>query len=89
LVNLWERFLSSFDNHSQGMSGRKLSAFAAVIIGVWISNKFTNADNLQYILAIWLIYSLLCLGIITFQQVIELKNGQQAQQPTDTQTPQQ
>lgn len=80
-----ERFtglLSSFDNHSTGLSGRKLTAFAGVSSGVssqlvWLIYAFKSGDFdlLTEIVIIDFSLALLCLGIITFQEILKFKNG--------------
>ena len=66
---------SSFDNHSSGASARKLSAFAFMLCIVWAHAKWIDHENV--IEAMWVDVAglLLCLGIVTFEQVIRLKNG--------------
>lgn len=68
-------WLSMFDNHSIGVSARKFSAFIAIYLSVYLSVKYTSTEILSTILTIWLLFALLCLAIISFQQIIELKNG--------------
>lgn len=64
--------ISSFDNFSKGASANKLSAAAAVTIGIVVTRLYTNQDNILYILICWQIFALLCLGIIVTRQLIEL-----------------
>lgn len=76
-----EKIIWSFDNTSSGFSSRKLSAFfanmiaAAVTVYNCIYNNGTIPDAVMYIVGIWLVYSLLCLGIITAEQVLRFKEG--------------
>ena len=69
------KLLASFDNHSLGYSGRKLSAFAGVLIGYYITCYKLPVDQQINALYAWLLFALLCLGIITFEQIIKFKNG--------------
>ena len=69
------KLTASLDNHSLGYSGRKLSALAGVLTGIYITIKLLPVDAQLHALYVWLLFSLLCLGIITIQNVIELKNG--------------
>ena len=66
---------NSFNTSEGGFSGRKLSAFAGVVTGSILSMKHTTPDNVSMVLGIWLAFALLCLGIITAEQVIKFKNG--------------
>jgi len=69
------KLTSSLDNHSLGYSGRKLSALAGVLTGIYITVRLLPVEEQIHALYVWLLFSLLCLGIITIQNVIELKNG--------------
>lgn len=71
----FDYLLGSFVNDEKGFSGRKLSAFAGVIISIVITYQYTHEENLSTILLIWLLFSLLCLSIVTMEQVIRLKEG--------------
>lgn len=69
------KLFASLDNHSLGYSGRKLSALAGVITGIYITVHLLPIDAQLHALYVWLLFALLCLGIVTIQNVIELKNG--------------
>ena len=75
MKNFFAKLTASLDNHSRGYSARKLSALSAIIAAYYVTYMFTNVEVLDYVLTAWLCFALLCLGIITAQQVIELKNG--------------
>ena len=72
---LIDKILSSFDNDSVGFSARKLSAFVGVSISVYATVHYVNGATVIDALKVWLIFALLCLGIITIEQLIKLKNG--------------
>ncbi len=71
--------ISSLDNFSRGASSNKLAAVSAIGISIWITKRFTTPENEIWILIIWLLFALLCLGIVVFNQIVELiqsyKNG--------------
>ena len=67
--------LDSFQNKEGGFSARKLSAFVSVAICVVLSFKYAESSILVDLTGVWLLFGLLCLGIITFEQIIKLKNG--------------
>lgn len=75
MKNLLAKLIASFENTKEGFSGRKLSAFVAVGLGVCLSFKYCEKDILSEILIIWLSFASLCLGLVTMQQIIDLKNG--------------
>jgi hypothetical protein len=67
--------LDSLKTKDNRFSARKLSAFAAVWIGIYSTILKVNEVNLEYVLYAWLAFALLCLGIVTIEQIIKLKNG--------------
>lgn len=67
--------VDALHNKPEGFSARKLASFTGVMVGVFITTKFTDGSNLESVLTVWLIFSLLCLGIVTLQQIIDLKTG--------------
>lgn len=81
LVNLKEikklcyYFLSSFDTFSKGASANKISACAGLGICIYITKRYTDTNNEVYVLIIWLLFTLLCLGIVVFKQIVELINS--------------
>jgi len=74
-MGFWDKIIASFDNSQDGFSARKLSAFAGVSVGVIITFKYIEPQYLIEALIVWLCFALLCLGIVTMEQVIKLKNG--------------
>ena len=74
-MNYFDKFLGSFDNSTpHSFSGRKLSAFAGVVTAIVLTYLLPNEAKLHAMYA-WLLFSLLCLSVITAQQVINFKNG--------------
>ena len=71
----FESLLKSFTNQPGGSSARKLSAFAAVSIGCLMTCIYCDSKVLPEILIIWLSFAALCLGMVTTEQLIALKNG--------------
>lgn len=72
---VFTNILSSFDAHTLGYSARKLSAFAAVVVAIYITVKLLPQAAQIDALYAWLAFGLLCLGIVTIEQIINLKNG--------------
>ena len=75
MKELFAYFLASFDNSNLGASARKLTAFALMFCIGYIHFKYVNEANAIEALIIDLSGVLVALGIITMQNVIELKNG--------------
>lgn len=73
--NIAEYFLSSFDNHNAGASARKLTAFSLMICIAYLHVKEVHHDNALQFLVVDLCGILICLGIVTAEQIIKFKNG--------------
>lgn len=79
-MRIIEKITWSFDNSSSGFSARKLSAFWSVMVATLVTLYVTIYDKTAsmipvYFAGIWLLYSLLCLGIVTAEQVLRFKEG--------------
>lgn len=84
-TKFWKKLVDSGDNlNKNSFSARKLSALAGIITAMWLSHKYCNPDILDYVISAWLLFALLCLGIVTIEQVINLKNGNN--KPNDEKT---
>lgn len=70
------KLFASLDNHSLGYSGRKISAMVGVLTGVYITARLLPSEAQLHALYAWLTFALLCLGIVTVEQIIKFKNGQ-------------
>ena len=71
--------IQSFDNDKHGFSGRKLTAFWFVMLTTCLEYKYTNVDNIVEIASINKLLVLLLLGVVTFEQIIKFKSGQDAE----------
>lgn len=71
--------INSFTNSQEGFSARKLSAFAGVSIAAYLSKEHSSEINVGMLVIYWLLFALLCMSIITFEQIIKLKNGKDEQ----------
>lgn len=68
-----EKTIGSLDTVTiDSFSGRKLTAFAGVLTGIYITIANVKADNALYFLQSWQVFSLLCLGIVTADSLIKL-----------------
>ena len=70
-----KNLLDSFKNNTSGYSGRKLSAFVGVATAIYLTICKIPLEHQLDALMVWLGFSLLCLGIVTVQNIIEFKNG--------------
>lgn len=69
-----KKLFASLDNHSLGYSGRKLSALAGVLTAIYITAHELPKEAQLHALYAWLLFALLCLGIVTVEQIIKFKN---------------
>ena len=86
-LTILTKILSSFDNNTKGFSARKLSAFAGVIVCIYATVHYVDTSTVVDALKVWLVFALLCLGIITVEQLIKLKNGQNEPPKPDDKLP--
>lgn len=75
MKQIFNKLLLSFENNKEGFSGRKLTAIVIVLNICYIHYKCLNSQNATEFLIVDLCGVLLLFGVITAQQVIELKNG--------------
>jgi len=84
--DIFNNWINSFNNDKGGFSARKEAAFGAWLMAIYVTYKWTDKDNLESILTLWLLYSLLCLGIITMQQIAEVRSGKSEKKESTTTT---
>lgn len=74
-ISLIKQLIHSFDNTKHGFSARKLSAFVAVMTAIYATVEYVDTSTVVSALMVWLVFALLCLGIITAEQVLRFKEG--------------
>lgn len=85
MKKILQKLESTFDTNTKGYSSRKLSAFwAIVVMGGLLTWKYGDKENAVEMLTAWLVFGLLCLGIITVQNIINFKNGTTTNNPSDS-----
>jgi ABC-type uncharacterized transport system permease subunit len=78
---------SIFDNHSTGASMRKILAFiTGIFFTGYLHYEYVSTDNAVEFLIADLVCALLCLGIITMEQVIKFKQGVKEESETNNNT---
>jgi hypothetical protein len=75
LKDVINNIIESFNNSPGGFSGRKLTAFWFVMLTTYLEYKFVDFSNLEIVISTNLLLVLLCLGIVTFEQIVKFKNG--------------
>lgn len=81
MKKLIQKLIASFENNKDGFSGRKLSAFTAIAVAIYISIKQVPTEFKLECVYAWLAFALLCLGIVTIQNILEFKNGKATEEP--------
>jgi len=87
MKKLFDNLIKSFTTDSEGFSARKLSAFVAVITAIYVTAKEIPQDAQIHALYAWLCFALICLGIVTIEQIIRFKNGSNNIEENRTPTP--
>jgi hypothetical protein len=73
MKELLNSLIKSFENSPQGFSARKLSAFVLMTCVVYLHYRYVNTTVVVDIVLIDLCFVLLLLGIITVQNIIDLR----------------
>lgn len=75
---------ASFDNTPEGFSARKLSAFAGVVVAIVATFMFVDEKVIISALGEWLIFAMMCLGIVTAEQILKFykRGGDDTPPPT-------
>lgn len=74
-MNLIQNIINSFKKGESGLSARKCTAFVLTCLIVYLNIYHVDSTNVIYVLIIDSLLLLLLLGLVTFQQVIEFKDG--------------
>lgn len=75
MKDLIKKLFASLDTTNLGFSGRKLTALFSILMGAYITIYKLRPKDYFTALVTWVSVALLCLGIVTIQNIIELKNG--------------
>lgn len=75
IVRFIDDLVDSFKTTEGGLSARKLAAFCAVCASMFITVKHTDAANLVAVLEVLLLFALLCLGLVTFGDLLSFRLG--------------
>jgi hypothetical protein len=75
MKTIFTKLFASLDNHSLGFSGRKLTALFSVLVGAYVTIYKLPTECYLHALYSWQIVAMLCLGIVTVEQIIKFKNG--------------
>ncbi len=72
----------SLDNKQDaGYSARKLTGLVSIITGIVVTYHLPGEAKLHALYS-WQVLALLCLGIVTIEQIIKFKTGQNVDKPT-------
>jgi hypothetical protein len=78
---MWNKLLSSLDTYSKGWSARKLSAFASILVAVYITINYTTPAFFIEALMVWLGFAATCLGLVHHEQLRKIKQDPPADPP--------
>ena len=81
MKQILNKLISSFDTHTAGFSSRKLTAMWAVLVATMVTYVLPSEAKLHALYS-WQLLALLCLGIVTVQNIINFKNGNSSDKPT-------
>jgi hypothetical protein len=71
------KILDSFKNIKGNYSARKLSAFVAVATSIYITARLIPEAAQIDALYAWLIFAAVCMGIVTVEQIVNLRSNTQ------------
>lgn len=74
MKQILNKLIASFDTYNKGFSSRKLTAFVSIIVAIYVTYTLP-LDMRLHALYSWQLLALLCLGIVTIQNILEFKNG--------------
>ena len=75
---MWNKIIGTLDNSKDGFSARKSTALWSIMVATVLTYLLPK-DAMLHALYAWQVLALLCLGIVTAEQVIKLKNGKDEQ----------
>lgn len=75
ILSFLKALSASFTTSPGKPSSRKLSAFVAVALSIVITLKYCTSEVLTDTLTVWLLFGLLCMGLVTFTDIISFKSG--------------
>ena len=73
-MNIYQKLTHSLDNTKDGFSGRKLTALWSIMVATAVTYQLPPDVRLHALYA-WQILALLCLGIITAEQVLKFRGN--------------
>lgn len=74
MKQILNKLIASFDTYNKGFSSRKLTAFTAIVVAIYVTYTLPLEMRLHALYS-WQLLALLCLGIITAQNIIQFKNN--------------
>jgi hypothetical protein len=81
MKSLINNLIGSFKTGDGGLSARKSTAFASIVVAIYVTYTLPLDMRLHALYA-WQLLALLCLGIVTIEQIIKFKNGNGSDKPT-------
>lgn len=86
MKNFFTKLFGSLDTTTNGFSGRKISAMIGVLTAVYIAGWLLPEKDRIYAVYAFLIFALLCLGLVTVPQLIQFLSDKKSAIIRTTQT---
>ena len=81
IFDIFNKLLGSLDTTTKkSFSARKLSALTGIIVSIIITIKHSNDLNIVNLVMIWLGFVLICLGLVTMEQLTKLRGTDNSSQ---------
>ena len=91
IIEIFNKLIGSLDTHPGGFSGRKMTALFIMVLAAkahmeWLEYANSSKDYSLFteVLIIDFAMVLLCLGIVTIEQIIKFKTENKNEKPTDS-----
>lgn len=85
-IGFFKKLELSLDNTPEGFSMRKLQAVAGLVVAISATFRFVDDRVIIWALGIWLTFVLMCLGIVTAEQILKFykkSDNDVAKSPTE------
>ena len=75
-MKIFDNLINSFTTEKGGFAARKLTAFAFMVCIAYIHYSVLTIENVEVFLWVDLAGVMLCLGLVTAEQLVSIRGGQ-------------
>jgi hypothetical protein len=68
-------YIEGFRKGNSGIMRRKAMSFFGMWFAAVLSFKNCTVNNVEQIITVWLCFSAIAIGMVTFEQITQLKHG--------------